>query len=80
MDPKIALPKRIQGLHDSVGSVEFKTAEITICMDPLHVTSSVNLGGRVSGWRGMLCAWETTIRTRVPQCRASFEAVSGGSA
>lgn len=53
MDPKIALSKRIQGLHDNVSSVEFKTAGITpICMDPLRVISSVNLRGRVKWMEG----------------------------
>lgn len=95
MDPKTALPKRIQGFSDNVGSVEFTTAEITpVCMDLLCVISSVNLGGKsadggvwgeVSGWRGMggksADGGVCCMLGGPPsELRASLESVSRGSA
>lgn len=59
MDPKIALPERIQRLNGNVGSVQFKATETApICMEQWSVISSVKLGGKSAGGRVFCVIWE----------------------
>ena len=79
MDPKIALPKRIQRLNGNVGSVKFKATEIApICIGTIEHHFKCKTWGKVSRWKGILCDLGTTIRTGIPHSKANFESVFRG--